>query len=71
MSDVDELAPKLDALVRLTALQALGERTGADAIVFLARARLDNDLIAEMVDTSPATVRATLSRARRNSTKER
>lgn len=70
MSDVDDLARKLDALVRLTALQALGERTGAEAIVFLARARLDNDLIAEIVGTSAATVRATMSRVRRSTTKE-
>ncbi len=60
-----ELGPKLDVLIRLGALQLMGEKTGAEAIVLLGRAGLDNDLIADLVGTSPATVRATLSRARR------
>jgi len=60
-----ELAPRLDVLIRLIALQVLGERTGSQAIVLLGRAGLDNEIIAELVGTSPATVRATLSRARR------
>ena len=65
MAAGQDFGTKLDALIRLTALQVMGERTGADAITRLGRAGLDNDLIAELVRTSPATVRATLSRARR------
>lgn len=65
MARGQDLGAKLDSLIRLTALQVLGERTGAEAIVLLGRAGLDNDLIADLVDTSPATVRSTLSRARR------
>jgi hypothetical protein len=48
----------LDALVRLTAVSALSGRTGGEAIDLLARAGLGNDLIAELVGTTPATVRA-------------
>jgi DNA-directed RNA polymerase specialized sigma24 family protein len=62
----DDIGGKLDALIRLTALQLLGERTGAEAITRLARAGLDTELIAEIVGTSPSTVRSALSRARRS-----
>lgn len=65
MARGQDLGAKLDILIRLTAVQVLGERTGAEAIVLLGRAGLDNDLIADLVETSPATVRSTLSRARR------
>lgn len=65
MAAGQDLGSKLDALIRLTALQLLGDRTGAEAIVLLGRAGLENDLIADLVGTSRATVRATLSRARR------
>jgi DNA-binding CsgD family transcriptional regulator len=65
MATGQDLGAKLDALVRLAALQVMGDRTGAEAIVLLGRAGLDNELIAEIVKTSPATVRSTLSRARR------
>jgi DNA-binding CsgD family transcriptional regulator len=65
MATGQDLGAKLDNLIRLTALHVLGERTGAEAIVLLGRAGLDNDLIADLVKTSPATVRSTLSRARR------
>ncbi len=60
-----DLASKLDTLIRLSALQVLGEKSGAEAIVLLGRAGLDTDLIADIVGTTPATVRAALSRARR------
>jgi DNA-directed RNA polymerase specialized sigma24 family protein len=66
-----DLGAKLDALVRLTALQVVGDRKGKDAIELLGRAGLDTDLIAEMVDTSSATVRAALSRARRKGNRRR
>lgn len=61
-----EIGKKLDALVRLTALQVLGERTGKEeSIGILVRAGLDNDVIADVVGTTPATVRAARSRARK------
>jgi DNA-binding CsgD family transcriptional regulator len=63
-----DLGSKLDALIRLTALQVVGDKTGVEAISELGRAGLDNDLIAEIVGTTPATVRAALSRARRKGT---
>ena len=69
MPPPQDLAGRLDTLIRLTAMQVLGDRTGNDAIVLLAHAGLDNELIGELVGTSPATVRATLSRARRSKTR--
>jgi DNA-binding CsgD family transcriptional regulator len=65
MPGQQDLAAKMDALIRLTALQLLGEKTGAEAIAVLSRAGLDNDLIAEIVGTTPSTVRGALSRVRR------
>jgi len=65
MAATQDLGAKLDTLIRLMALQLIGERTGAEAITVLARAGLDNDMIADLVGTSVPTVRATLSRARR------
>jgi hypothetical protein len=63
----DNTPAQLDSLIRLTALQVIGDRTGVEAIALLGRAGLDNELIAEVVGTTPATVRAALSRARRKS----
>jgi len=60
-----DLGSKMDMLIRLTALQLIGDRTGTEAIAVLGRSGLDNDLIALIVGTTPATVRATLSRVRR------
>lgn len=65
MPSQHDLASKMDALIRLTALQVLGDRTGAEAIAVLGRAGLDNDVIAEIVGTTPSTVRGALSRVRR------
>lgn len=65
MAATQDLGSKMDSLIRLTALHLLGDKTGAEAISLLGRAGLDNELIAEVVGTTPATVRATLSRVRR------
>lgn len=67
MPVTQDLSSKMDVLIRLTAFQVLGDKTGAEAIRLLGRAGLDNDLIAEIVGTTPATVRAALSRVRRKS----
>lgn len=60
-----DLGTKMDALIRLTALQVIGDKTGVEAIKVLDRAGLDHDLIAEIVGTTTATVRAARSRVRR------
>lgn len=60
-----DTSDQLEMLVRLAALQLIGDKTGADAITVLGRAGLDNELIAEIVGTTPATVRSALSRIRR------
>lgn len=65
MSETKGIEEKLDSLIRLTAVSLLGERTGAEAIVLLAKAGLDNDVIAEVVGTTQATVRAARSRTSR------
>lgn len=65
MSNQHDLVAKLDALVRLVALQLIGDKTATEAIRVLGRSGLDNELIAEIVGTTPGTVRGTLSRARR------
>lgn len=64
-TDDSELGRKLDALVRLTALSLLGGRGGMEAVDLLSRAGLDNELIAELVGTTAATVRARRSARRR------
>ena len=63
----DSTSAQLDSLIRLTALQLMGDRSGVEAIALLGRAGLANEVIAELVGTTPATVRAALSRARRMS----
>jgi DNA-binding CsgD family transcriptional regulator len=65
MAAAEDLGSKIDMLIRLTALQLIGDRTGAEAIAVLGRSGLDNELIALIVGTTPATVRAALSRVRR------
>jgi DNA-binding CsgD family transcriptional regulator len=66
-----DMDTKLDVLIRLNALQLVGDKTGADAIMILGRAGLDNELVAQIVGTTPATVRATLSRLRRHGSRAR
>jgi DNA-binding NarL/FixJ family response regulator len=62
VDDVKAITGKLDALIRLTAVGILGDRTGGEAIALLVRAGLDTEAIAEIVGTTPATVRAARSR---------
>lgn len=65
MAAAQDLAAKMDVLIRLAALQLITDKTGAEAIALLGRTGMDNDTIAQTVGTTPATVRAALSRARR------
>jgi len=65
MATTQDLGSKIDALIRLTAIQVIGDKSGVEAIAVLGRAGLDNELIAELVGTTPATVRSALSRVRR------
>jgi hypothetical protein len=60
--DAADVSQKLDALIRLTAIALIGDRSGIDAIAILARANLDNDTIASIVGSSAATVRSARSR---------
>lgn len=65
MDDAKALGEKLDALIRVTAVGVLGDKTGVEAIALLTRAGLDTDVIAEIVGTTRATVRAARSRSSR------
>jgi hypothetical protein len=55
--DPGAIGAKLDALIRLMAVSVLGSKTGGEAIDLLARAGLDNDLIADLVGTTKESVR--------------
>jgi hypothetical protein len=52
------IGEKLDALIKLTAVSVLGDKTGGEAIDVLLRAGLDNDMIADLAGTTPGTFRA-------------
>ena len=66
MSSV-ELGEKLDVLVRLAALQLVNEKPQTEAINILSRSGLETAAIAELVGTTPATVRPTTARKRKSS----
>lgn len=63
--DDQKVSAQLDVLIRLTAINALGDKSGGEAIAVLARAGLDNEVIADLVGTTTATVRAARSRMRK------
>lgn len=59
------LEEQVGILVRLTALQVLGERSGAEGIAILGRVGMDVKTIAELLGTTEATVRSRLSKERK------
>ena len=62
----EDIGAKLDTLIKLSALQLVGDAGQTDAIKMLGRAGLDTGEIAKVVGTTPGTVRSTLARARRS-----
>ncbi len=60
---------KLDAMVRLLAAGTIEGKNKTDAIMKLDALGLDPNLIATIVDTTPGTVYARLSEAKRNKVK--
>lgn len=56
---------KLDAIIRLLASSVMEGKTKTEAIIMLGGLGLANDLIAELVKTTPATVYARLSEVKR------
>lgn len=63
---VDEIAEKLDVLIKLQAAALTAQmESSKDKIVFLSRAGLRPTLIAEIVGTTPNHVNVTLSTARK------
>jgi hypothetical protein len=64
MATDNDLNAKMDTLICLTALQVLGDRTGTEAIILLGRAGLSNNVVADLVNTTPPSVRSVLSKAR-------
>jgi DNA-binding CsgD family transcriptional regulator len=60
--EADGLVSRLDVLIRLTAVGLIAGKSSSEAISLLGRSGLATDAIAEVVGTTPATVRATRSR---------
>ena len=67
MTADQDLIRRLDVLIRIQAIGATKGMKQADAIGFLSKVGLDAGSIAEIVDTTPGTVRATQARLRKAS----
>lgn len=61
-----EILNKLDMLTRLVALNLLEGKKQQEQIILLNRVGLEPKEIAEMLDTTPNTVRVTLSKLRKS-----
>jgi DNA-directed RNA polymerase specialized sigma24 family protein len=61
----DPAATRLDAVIRLLAIQLTAGLNTVEAILLLDRAGLDRGVIAEVCQTTPNTVHARISEARR------
>jgi DNA-binding NarL/FixJ family response regulator len=61
---LEEILDKLELLVNLIALQVASEKSITEAARQLKMAGLDNQTIAEVLNTSPATVRVVTSNLR-------
>lgn len=62
---IKSIDTKLDAIIRLLASNVIEGKTKTEAIIMLGGLGLTNDLIAELVKTTPATVYARLSEVKR------
>lgn len=60
---------KLDAVVRLLAVESIEGKNKTEAIMMLGDLGLDPNIIAEIVNTTTGTVHARLSEARKRKTK--
>lgn len=69
MSNLTEVEEKLDTLIRLTAIGLFGDKTQRDKIELLATAGLGAKEIAELLGTTPNTVRVALSGLRKKKKK--
>ena len=63
LSKIDK---KLDAIVRMLAVEQIKEKNKTEAIMILGALGLDPNIIAEIVDTTIGTVHARLSEARKS-----
>lgn len=64
-----EISKKLDTLSRLLALSLVAEKKQQDQIMLLGNVGLQPKEIADILDTTPNTVRVTLSTMRKNKRK--
>jgi DNA-binding CsgD family transcriptional regulator len=62
---LQEVVRKLDQLIRITSLQGAADRSITESARMLKTAGLDNLTIAEILNTSPATVRTLTSNLRK------
>jgi CRP-like cAMP-binding protein len=65
-----QVAEKLDALIRLVALQLVADKGTVEGIRLLGRAGLDRNLIAQVVGTTPGTVSVRLAEAKKSSARK-
>lgn len=63
----DQILERLDNILRVLALQAIGDRSISEGVQLLKTAGLDNKTIAQLLDTTPATVRTLTSNFRKKS----
>jgi hypothetical protein len=67
---LDLLLSKLDCITKVLAFQYVSGKKPFETACILDRAGLDRKLIAEVLDTSPDSVRAMVSQARRSPSKK-
>jgi len=61
----DSLEPVLNGVLRLLAIQVTEGKSLTEKVQLLERAGLDRNLIADMCETTPGSVRAILSQAKK------
>jgi len=66
----EELSEKLDMLIKLTAMNALRERTLTDQVEILSAIGLEPKEIATILGSDPATISTLKSRAKKKRTKK-
>lgn len=66
----EELSEKLDILIKLTAMNALRERTLTDQVEILSTIGLEPKEIATILGSDPATISTLKSRAKKKRTKK-
>lgn len=64
------LSKKVNAIIALLAMDKLGNKSKTDSMLFLSQLGLDNSTIASMLDSTPGSVSAQISKVKKNEGKE-